>query len=145
MVKLVHDTYGNAYVYGFRNNGKVYRLNYGATMDGTDIAHTFHLGDLPLAGLSTESQVDRVRVVSVSRKATSQPFTVTHYGDTNEVGTDMSFATFDSEKRITQNVWTDKLTGDVFHSFKAVTTTSDEDNGPEPLALVITYHPIHKD
>ena len=38
-----------------------------STMDGADITHTFHTGDIPLGGLSVETQVDRIRVISKSR------------------------------------------------------------------------------
>ena len=144
-IKLMHDTHGQSYLYGFRHNGKVYRLEHGSTMDGADITHTFHTGDIPLGGLSVETQVDRIRVISKSRLATSDAMTVTHYGDTAETGTDKTFVQFDSGKRITQNVETDKLMGDVLHSFKGVTTTHDEATGPEPLAVIVTYHPTHKD
>src|SRR5574343_119853 len=144
-IKLMHDTHGQSYLYGFRHNGKVYRLEHGSTMDGADITHTFHTGDIPLGGLSVETQVDRIRVISKSRLATSDAMTVTHYGDTAETGTDKTFVQFDSDKRITQNVETDKLMSDVLHSFKGVTTTHDEATGPEPLAVIVTYHPTHKD
>ena len=141
----VHDTDGNPYVYGFRSNGKVYRMNYGATFDGEDITHTWHTGAFPLGGLTVDTQVDRWRLIAKSRTAGSDAMTVTHYGDENEVGTDKTHAMYDSERSVVQTVKTDKLHGNSLHAWKGVTTTHDETTGPEPLALAVTYHPTHKD
>ncbi len=144
-IALVRDTYGNSYQYGFRLNGKVYRLEYGSTFNGIAIEHEFQTGDISLGGLSVETQIDRIRFIAVSRTNISDPVTLTHYGDAADVGIAKELSMFESSKRIVQNVATDKLKGDSFHSFKGVTTTKAESTGPEPLALVVTYHPVHQD
>jgi len=114
------------------------RLEYGTTFDGTTITNTVHTGDIPLGGLSVETRLSEVRLITVA--ATSGDVTLTHYSDTSTTGTDHVMSEVRSGYRVAIPKFNDKLDSDPFHSFKLVTTGSFE-----PLALVATHHPTHAD
>jgi hypothetical protein len=76
----VRDTDGNGYTYGFLDSGYMERLEYGSDFDGTTITHTVHFGDIPLGGLSTETRLSHVKLLTVAK--TSGNVTLTHYSDT---------------------------------------------------------------
>jgi hypothetical protein len=142
---LVHDTDGNDYDYGFINTGYCERLEYGTTSDGSDITHTVQFGDMALAGLGRETQVDHVRLIEVAKTTTTNSATLTHYGDGNATGTAKTLSPARSGYRLAQPYFDEHLTADPFHSFKIAMTTNDETIGFEPLALVVSYHATHQD
>lgn len=82
---IVHDTDGNAYNYGFLDTGYMERLEYGKTFDGADITHTFHFGDIALAGLSDETRLSDLRLLTVAKTTTSNNITCTHTSDSGTV------------------------------------------------------------
>ena len=144
-ILLVHDTYGNSYNYGFLDTGYMLRLENGTDFDGEDIVHEFHLGDLPLVDLATETQVDSIRLLTVAKATTANEVTLTHYADGATAGTDMTLSPARTGYRLAQPSTQQRISGDPFHSFKCVMTTDDETIGFEPLALVVGFHPTHKD
>ena len=143
-VLLVHDTNGNAYNYGFLDNGKMYRLENGTTFDGKDIEHEFHTGDIPLGGLGIETQIDKMRLITVAKTTTTNNIALTHYGDMKTIGTSKTMSPARSGYRVAQPLVNEKL-GAFFHSFKVQMTTDDETIGFEPIALVVTHHLTHQD
>jgi hypothetical protein len=142
---LVHDTDGNAYNYGFLDTGYMERLENGTDSDGTAITHTVQTGDMAFEGLAVETQVDAVRLITVAKTTTSNSVTLTHYSDGSSSGTAHTMSPARSGYRLAQPIFDDHLPADPFHSFKLTMITDDETIGFEPLALVATYHPTHKD
>jgi hypothetical protein len=134
----VHDTDGNPYAYGFIDTGYIERLEYGATFDGTAISHTIQFGDMPLAGLATETRLSDVRLITVAKA--SGDVTLTHYSDSSSTGTVRTMSPARTGYRIAQPYFVNKLDADPFHAFKLETTVSFE-----PIALVATFHPTHED
>ncbi len=133
----VHDTDGNGYAYGFLDTGDMERLEYGTTFDGTTITNTVYTGDIPLGGLSVESRLSELRLITVAKTG---DVTLTHYSDTCTTGTDFTMSEARTGYRVAIPKFNDKLDSDPFHSFKLVTTGSFE-----PLAMVATFHPTHAD
>lgn len=134
----VHDTDGNGYAYGFLDTGYMERLEYGTTFDGTAITNTVQTGDIALGGLSIETRLSEVRLITVAK--TSGDVTLTHYSDTSTTGTDHTMSEIRSGYRVAIPKFNDKLDADPFHSFRFVTTGSFE-----PLAMVATHHSTHAD
>lgn len=141
----VHDTDGNGYTYGFLDTGYMERLENGNDFDGTDITFTVTFGDIPLGGLAVETLVSAVRLLTVAKTTTENSVTCTHYGDTSTTGTAFTMSPARSGYRVAVPAFDEKLSSDPFHSFKFEMTTDNEACGFEPLAAVVTYHPVHTD
>ena len=142
---LVHDTNGNSYNYGFLDTGYMERLEYGTDFDGNDIVHTMQTGDFAPAGLSYETLISKIKLLTVAKTTTTSNITCTHYGDTFSTGTDKTMSPVKANYRVAMPGWEDKLSGDPFHSLKFTITTNDEATGFEPLAVVVAYHPTHQE
>jgi hypothetical protein len=142
---LVHDTNGNAYNYGFLDNGKMHRLENGTDFDGKDIEYEFHTGDIPLGGLGVQTQIDRIRLLSVAKTSVlAENITLTHYGDMANIGTEHTLSPTNSGYRIAQPVINEKL-DNYFHSFKTQMTADSGSIGCEPVALVVAHHVTKQD
>jgi len=141
----VHDTDGNAYTYGFIDDGYMHRLEYGTTFGGASIEPVVQFGDIAFAGLSTETRLEAAKLIMVSKTVTDQNVTLTHYADTSTTGTDQTMTPIKAGYRATMPIANYRFVGDPFHSFKLVTVTDDESVGMEPLALVVTYHATDED
>jgi hypothetical protein len=135
----VHDTDGNAYIYGFLDTGYMERLENGTQFDGTDIVHTVQFGDIALGGLAFETRLSALSLLAVA-KSTPSNVTFTHYSDTNTSGVDKTMSQVNSGYRVTMPGFTDKFDADPFHGFKFTITTSAETIGFEPLAVVASFH-----
>jgi len=142
---LVHDTYGNAYNYGFFDTGYMNRLEYGETFDGTAITGTVEFGDIALGGLAYETQLDKVKLIAKAKTSTTNTITFTHTADTGTTTTTKALSPAKSGYRLAIPEWVGKVIGDPFHSFKFEMTTSNEAIGFEPIAAVITYHATQAD
>lgn len=141
----VYDVDGNAYTYGFLDNGGMYRLENGTDFAGTDIACEVQTGDIALAGLTVETQLNHIRLITKSKTVTGNDILMTHYSDGSDTGTDFALSPARSGYRIAQPDIVDKLIADPFHSFKLSMTTNDETIGFEPFALGLSYHLTHQD
>lgn len=94
---MVIDTIGNAYNYGFEDNGYLQRLNNGTDFDGNAIVYEMEFGDvLPAGNINILTAVDSVRLATVSKSTTTSKIKVYHYGDTKDN------ATVDT---VTKNAW----------------------------------------
>jgi len=141
----VHDTGGNGYAYGFLDTGYMERLENGTTFDGTAIIHSVQFGDIPLGGLAIETRLSKLRLITVAKTVTAENITCTHYADSSTTGTEKIMSPIKSGYRVAIPKFTEKLNGDLFHSFEFEITTNDENIGFEPLALVATFHAVHSD
>lgn len=141
----VHDADGNSYLYGFTDDGYMYRLNYGTSFDSAPITHTVQFGDMPLGGLGIETRIRSIRLFEVAKTAALSSAICTHYADGKTTGTEMILSPVRSGYRIAQPQEDVKLDADSFHSLKIEMTTSNETVGLEPVALVVTHHSTHQD
>ncbi len=146
----VVDTNGNAYSYGYEDNGFMQRLNNGTTYDGNDIVYTFATGDvLPAGTINTLTSVDSVRLATVSKETTSNSIKVYHYGDTKDVATTDQVANTAYYTLSTANVGSRlafpfkrvNTPPHMTHKLKCVMTTNDETVGFEPLYVGGFYKP----
>jgi len=141
----VQDTYGNTYPYGFIDTGYIERLENGSDFDGEDIVHTVQTGDFAPLGLEYITQLDHLKLVAVAKATADTSVTATHYGDSYTTGTDKTLSLVNTNYRLAQPYWDEKLIGDPFHSLKFTITTDDATCGFEPLAVVATFHPLMED
>jgi hypothetical protein len=140
----VEDTYGNQYTYGFIDTGYMERLEYGNTFDGNNIVSTFQFGDFAPLGLSFESQLDHLKLVSVIPATATDDVTCTHYADTATSGTDYTMDVSTTGYRVSKPAFDSKLQG-TYHSLKFTKTTDDEASGFKPIAVVATFHQLAED
>jgi hypothetical protein len=141
----VKDTNGNEYLYGALDTGYVERLENGTDFDGTDIAQTFHLGDMALVegSVGIETDIEYVCLQCATKSTTSNSITLTHYGDGNTgAGDSWTESPKMTGYDITMPVQHEKLGGHIFHSLKATLTTDDETVGFEPLYLYFLYSKV---
>ena len=79
----VDSTTGARYAYGASNAGTMYRLENGATWDGTAIAHTITTGEFFPAGMWSFSEISKIKFAAKSFGAAGEDrdVTITHYAD----------------------------------------------------------------
>jgi hypothetical protein len=139
------DTYGNSYTYGFKDSGYILRLENGTSFDGTGINHTLQTGDFAPLGLSTTTQIDKIKLLTVAKSISATDITLSHYSDTLSTSSDMSLDQNKTGYRIANPMVDTKLQGEPFHSLKMSVTTTDEATGFEPLAVIATVHSLTED
>jgi hypothetical protein len=137
----VYTTEGATYNYGFDNDGYVYRLEYGNTMDGTAIPFQIRFGDIAIneGSVAGETTVEYHGLIGKAKTNTSNGITITHYIDGSTSGKSETFSPNKTNYRLTMDVKHKTDTG-VFHSWDISTSTDDESYGFEPLYYVILYH-----
>ena len=140
----VEDTDGNQYTYGFLDTGYMERLEYGNTFDGNAIVSTFQFGDFAPLGLSFETQLDHLKLISVIPATATDDVTCTHYADTATSGTDYTMDVSTTGYRVSKPAFDSKLQG-TYHSLKFTKTTDDETSGFKPIAVVTTFHQLGED
>lgn len=131
----VVDPIGNIYTYGFEDNGYLQRLNAGTAYDGNSIVYEFEFGDILLTNdINMNTIIELLRLITVSKETTTANITVTHYGDTNDTGTDYTFEPARVGYRLAMpasRIYTKKH---ILHRFKFTITTNNENGtGFEPL------------
>lgn len=140
------DTSGNAYMFGGIDTGYIERLEYGQTFDGNSIVSEYKTGDIPFSGWNAETQVRRIKHLSVAKTTTTNSLSLTHYGDCLSSSTDTaSLRVTSSGKRVAKDKISISWGNHVFHSFHCSMTTSNENIGYEPIGLAIGYKTIRED
>ena len=137
----VEDVNGTTYTYGIIDEGYMLRLENGNSFDGTAIEHVMHLGDIALHGdgvVSIET-IAEYHTLIAKAKTTSSNITMTHYGDTQITGTDLTVSPVRSGFRAIADVTHETFGGYIFHSWKFTISTDDESVGFEPLFFVCLY------
>ncbi len=136
---LVHDTYGNAYNYGFIDMGYMEHLENGTDFDGEDIVSTMWFGDMVLTGkMYIQSRIEEVLTFVKAKTTTANLITVTHYGDTQTSGQSFTLSPVLASHRLLVPMSNKKemIYGDfIFHSLKYVMVTDNETKGFEPLTI----------
>ena len=132
---MVRDLTGSIYNYGFEDNGYLQRLNNGTAYDGNNIVYVFEFGDFLLTNnINLSVIIELLRLITVSKETTVNNITVTHYGDTNDIGTDYTFKTAKVGYRLAMpasRIYTNKH---IFHRLKfTITTNNESGTGFEPL------------
>lgn len=150
------DTYGNEYIYGMSNgatdgahtDGFVYRLNYGATFDGTAITCTATLGDFPLIeGNIFDETIPRKLYMILKSMSHAANITYTHAVDGYTGSSPISGVTItnqETDHRVANKVATfpasSQHLGGVLHSGSlSITQSTSETTGFEPLVIGYTY------
>lgn len=141
----VHDTNGNAYLYGATNEGYVYRLENGTNWDGTNIAQYVWTKDILLDDskpMFNQTIVELFRLMFETKSTTGQNMTITHYcdgtattdGSNNQVvpdAIDMDNGPYDSQ---------DCMLGRCLrHSFKISSDISAVTDGMELTGMGLLY------
>lgn len=136
----VADTYGTKYTYGFIDTGYIERLEYGTTLDGSDITSTLQFGEMiPIEGnLMAYTMLEMANLICI-KKATNSTVTMTVYLDGLTSGTDYTFTISDSTHAYA-NVMKDIFSAPaIFYGIKLVHVSNAETKGFEPLALTFYY------
>jgi hypothetical protein len=134
----VTDTSGNIYTYGFIDTGYCERLEFGNSFDGTAITASVWFGDMLFGKTALEETTLRLVKLSMASK-TSGDVTLTHYGNSNTSGTNVSLSVVNALSRIAEPTQTDNLGPFVTHSFKLSYTSSTELTGFEPIIFSLKY------
>ena len=136
----VADTYGTKYTYGFIDTGYIERLEYGTTLDGSNIISTLHFGEMiPIEGnLMAYTMLEMANLICI-KKATNSTVTMTVYLDGLTSGTDYTFTISDATHAYA-NVMKDIFSSPAkFYGIKLAHTSNAETKGFEPLALTFYY------
>jgi len=138
----VEDTNGNKYSYGAISQ-YMERLENGTDFDGTDITHTLHTGDIPVAeSIAHLSKVDALGLTCLATNTTTNTISGSYYRDGATTADEtFTLAPQKTGKRIATPTTQDiKQQGSgIYHSFKLVMITDDETIGFEPMYLYAYY------
>ena len=138
----VMDVSGNSYLYGFGNDGIVYRLDNGPTFDGNAIVHTLRTGDMafPEGSIMEYSQVQWFMLIAKAKTITAQNVAMVYYNDTASAsyGTP-TISPLRSGYRLINKIVQQMDLQTTFHGFEFSISTTDETIGFEPLYLGIRY------
>lgn len=143
----VESVSGNKYPYGFIDSGYMERLDYGKTMDGVAIPHSFALGDLALydGHVYIETTMRGVGLAVVANETSFEKITVSHAGDTADKEGYSLMTPRSSTGRVAQLIainFSEKTGPFVYHKIGMSITTNDEDYGFRPKFVYIYYDPI---
>jgi hypothetical protein len=122
------------------------RLEYGTTFDGTNTTSTYKTADYAFKGLYQTTEIRHIKHLAKDKDNTSNTVSLTHYGDTATTGdTAITCSVNSTTKRIVDAGKSVKWGDNIFHSFQAQLTTSDENTGYEPIALAALYRVVRED
>lgn len=142
----VYDTTGIGYTYGGNTKGFLYRLEYGATFNGTAIEQMLHTKDMILdteVPLFRKSTIKHLRT-ALKKKTNGGTVTVAHYGDkVLTVDGTSNQAVPDAINMATAhyNTQSCNLGPFLYHSFKFTLSGSTVADGMELIGLGIWSEP----
>jgi hypothetical protein len=126
-----------AYCYAGTSDGYIERLENGTTFDGNSIAYDMWFPDILLSKSGNYvTKIRHLKIFAKSKNTSTAKVTITHYADTDTVGTTVSSAVSqaNSTKRLYQNKQSVNLAA-VLHGLRYTVTTNNETAGFEPYLV----------
>jgi len=140
-VARVSDAHGQHYIYGFRHNAKVMRLDHGTTYDGQPIAQHVETGEiLPTDSIWVITKEQLLKIIGLTTPEPGVILTVTLYRDNATIGQTMAeIPVSDTTEKLF--IWTGRINPGDGNTLRVrmSTSTSASPKGVQLLAWGIKY------
>ena len=148
----VQDGNGNNYLYGFTDDGYMYRLEHGTTFDGTPIISEIETGDMALnkGSILWQTSISELKTVMKAKTNTPNKVQVTFYGDTSTTGKTLTNqpappSPVASGKQVADVTIRPNFGTYIYHRLRLRMTTDNETIGFEPIFLGLWYKIVRQD